>query len=80
MRSSLDSRTSYEVLALLQKLNRASGITIVLVTHEPDIAAMSSRVITMRDGRIRSDVKAAQRDAGEMLLELGDAETLPDSA
>ena len=76
----LDSRTSYEVLALLQKLNRASGITIVLVTHEPDIAAMSSRVITMRDGRIRSDVKAAQRDAGEMLLELGDAETLPDSA
>jgi putative ABC transport system ATP-binding protein len=52
----------------------------VLVTHEPDIAAMSSRVITMRDGRVRSDVEAAQRDAGEMLLELGDAENLPDSA
>ncbi|HEX7664788.1 MAG TPA: ATP-binding cassette domain-containing protein, partial [Polyangiaceae bacterium] len=51
----LDSRTSFEVLALLQKLNRESGITIVLVTHEPDIAACASRVINVRDGRIVSD-------------------------
>jgi putative ABC transport system ATP-binding protein len=52
----LDTRTSYEVLGLLQDLNRTAGITIVLVTHELDIAACSSREINMRDGRIRSDV------------------------
>jgi putative ABC transport system ATP-binding protein len=52
----LDTRTSFEVLDLLQRLNR-SGITIVLVTHEPDIAACASRVITMRDGRVQSDLK-----------------------
>jgi putative ABC transport system ATP-binding protein len=52
----LDTRTSLEVLALLQKLNRESGITIVLVTHERDIAASASRVVTVRDGRIVDDV------------------------
>src|SRR5215471_12630295 len=52
----LDTRTSLEVLALLQRLNRDRGITIVLVTHERDIAACASRVVTMRDGRIVSDV------------------------
>jgi putative ABC transport system ATP-binding protein len=51
----LDTRTSYEVLGLLQDLNRRNKITIVLVTHEPDIAACASRVINMRDGRVRSD-------------------------
>ena len=52
----LDTRTSLEVLALLQKLNQESGITICLVTHEQDIALCAQRVITMRDGRIVSDV------------------------
>jgi putative ABC transport system ATP-binding protein len=52
----LDTRTSLEVLALLQKLNRENGITICLVTHEHDIAACASRVITVRDGKIVSDV------------------------
>jgi putative ABC transport system ATP-binding protein len=52
----LDTRTSLEVLALLQRLNRERGITIVLVTHEHDIAACASRVVTFRDGRIVSDV------------------------
>jgi putative ABC transport system ATP-binding protein len=52
----LDTRTSLEVLALLQRLNRERAITIVLVTHERDIAACASRVVTMRDGRIVSDV------------------------
>jgi putative ABC transport system ATP-binding protein len=51
----LDTRTSYEVLGLLQALNRKNKITIVLVTHEPDIAACASRVINMRDGRVRDD-------------------------
>jgi ABC-type lipoprotein export system ATPase subunit len=48
------ARTSVEVMALLQELGR-SGITIVLVTHEPDIAQYASRVIVMRDGEVRSD-------------------------
>jgi putative ABC transport system ATP-binding protein len=52
----LDTRTSFEVLALLQRLNRERGITIVVVTHEQDIAACASRVVTMRDGRIVGDV------------------------
>jgi putative ABC transport system ATP-binding protein len=50
----LDSRTSVEVMALFQELGR-SGITVVLVTHEPDIAAYAARVVTMRDGRVLSD-------------------------
>jgi putative ABC transport system ATP-binding protein len=76
----LDSRTSYEVLALLQRLNRQSGITIVLVTHEPDIAACTSRIVTMRDGRVRSDVRTPGRDAGLMLREHDASVLLPDSA
>jgi putative ABC transport system ATP-binding protein len=76
----LDSRTSFEVLALLQKLNRESGITIVLVTHEPDIAACTSRIITMRDGRVRSDVRCVPRDAGQLLRHLVEAEPLPEPA
>jgi putative ABC transport system ATP-binding protein len=52
----LDTRTSLEVLALLQRLNRERGITVILVTHERDVASCASRVITMRDGRIVSDV------------------------
>jgi len=64
----LDTRTSLEVLALLQRLNRERGITIVLVTHEHDIAACASRVVTMRDGRIVSDVvqDAPMNAAGEL--------------
>jgi putative ABC transport system ATP-binding protein len=73
----LDTRTSFEVLALLQKLNHASAITIVLVTHEPDIAACASRIITMRDGRIRSDVGHAPIDAARLLRDLGESQALP---
>lgn len=50
----LDSRTSYEIMALFQKLNSA-GKTIAFVTHEPDIAAFSQRSIVLRDGRILKD-------------------------
>jgi putative ABC transport system ATP-binding protein len=50
----LDTRTSYEVLSLLQELNR-SGITVVLITHEHDIAACARRVLVMRDGAVLSD-------------------------
>ena len=50
----LDSKTSYEIMALMQDLN-AQGKTIVFVTHEPDIAAFSSRTVMLRDGRITKD-------------------------
>lgn len=53
----LDTRTSLEVLALLQRLNRERGITIALVTHEQDIAACADRVMTFRDGRMVSDIR-----------------------
>jgi putative ABC transport system ATP-binding protein len=63
----LDTRTSLEVLALLQRLNRERGITIVLVTHEADIAACASRVVTFRDGRVVSDRREAPVDAAAEL-------------
>ncbi len=72
----LDTRTSLEVLALLQRLNRERGITIVLVTHERDIAACASRVVTMRDGCIVSDERQdAPLDAAAELERLPTAET-----
>ena len=55
----LDSRTSVEIMAILQRLN-ASGATIVLVTHEPDIASYCSRRITFRDGVVLSDERSTQ--------------------
>ncbi len=58
----LDSRTGVGVMALFQELGR-TGITVVLVTHEPDIAEYASRVIVMRDGRILSDARRAPRRA-----------------
>jgi putative ABC transport system ATP-binding protein len=64
----LDSRTSVEVMALLQELGD-SGITVVLVTHEPDIAAYAGRIIEMRDGRVRSDMRRAPVRAEPPALE-----------
>ena len=51
----LDIRTSHEIMNMLVALNRDEGVTIVLVTHEPDIAAYADRVLTMRDGELVSD-------------------------
>jgi macrolide transport system ATP-binding/permease protein len=51
----LDTKTSHEIMVTLQALNRERGVTIIVVTHEPDIAAYAGRVITMRDGAIISD-------------------------
>jgi putative ABC transport system ATP-binding protein len=63
----LDSRTTIEVMALLQDLNR-QGITIVLVTHEPEVAAYAMRVVEMRDGRILRDepVRNRRSAAGDL--------------
>jgi putative ABC transport system ATP-binding protein len=58
----LDSKTSVEVMALFQELGRA-GITVVLVTHEPDIAEYASRVVVVKDGLIQSDTRQEARRA-----------------
>ncbi len=63
----LDSRTSVEIMSILQKLND-EGLTIVLVTHEPDIAQYAKRVITFRDGRVRRDELVAQRPSAAQVL------------
>jgi len=66
----LDSRTSYEIMALFQELNK-QGRTIVFVTHEPDIASFSSRTITLKDGRVIKDSKNENvRSAKEVLANL----------
>jgi putative ABC transport system ATP-binding protein len=63
----LDSRTGVEIMAILQRLNR-EGSTIVLVTHEPEIAAFCSRVVVFRDGHVLSDkVSEHPEDAEEAL-------------
>lgn len=51
----LDTRTSQEIMDLITRLNREQGITVVMVTHEPDIAAFARRVIRFVDGRVESD-------------------------
>jgi putative ABC transport system ATP-binding protein len=67
----LDSRTSVEVMDIFQRLNRERGITLVLVTHEPDIAAYADRVVVFKDGRIQKDYRVtAPRDAAEELRNL----------
>ena len=67
----LDSRTSVEVMEIFQRLNRERGITLVLVTHEPDIAQYAQRVVVFKDGKIQKDYLIEdQRDAAEELRNL----------
>jgi len=66
----LDSRTSVEVMGIFQELNR-QGITIIIVTHEPDIAQFTRRHIVFRDGKVRSDkLNPVPRVASEVLKEM----------
>jgi putative ABC transport system ATP-binding protein len=51
----LDTESSREIMAILDGLNKKEGITIILVTHEPDIATYASREIVIKDGRVLSD-------------------------
>jgi putative ABC transport system ATP-binding protein len=60
----LDSRTSLEIMDIFQKLNER-GITIVMVTHETDIAAFAKRNIVMRDGTVQTDQPVARRLTAE---------------
>ena len=66
----LDSRTSLEVMALFQHLH-AQGQTVVLVTHEPEVAAFASRVIHFRDGKVQRDLTQVPRNAQHELDALG---------
>jgi putative ABC transport system ATP-binding protein len=64
----LDSRTSVEVMEIFQKLNEEQGLTIVIVTHEHDIAQFTKRQIVFRDGKVRSDEAVKDRlQAAEVL-------------
>jgi putative ABC transport system ATP-binding protein len=65
----LDTRTAFEVMGLLQDLNR-KGMTVVLVTHEHDIADFASRVISFRDGHVVADKRVKPVDALHKLREL----------
>jgi putative ABC transport system ATP-binding protein len=67
----LDTRTSIEVMEIFQRLNRERNLTVILVTHEPDIAQYANRIIQFRDGRIRRDFAVENRkDAHEVLTQL----------
>jgi putative ABC transport system ATP-binding protein len=57
----LDSRTSVEIMQIFQELNENDNLTIILVTHEPDIAEYSKRVIVFRDGRVTRDQMVQNR-------------------
>ena len=68
----LDSRTSIEIMAIFQRLNREAGITMILVTHEHDIAAYAKRILHFKDGRLVKDEQVeAPTQALEALQQVG---------
>jgi putative ABC transport system ATP-binding protein len=64
----LDTRTSFELMGALQALNR-DGMTVVLVTHERDIAAFASRVVSFRDGHVLDDRRVPQPADAQIMLQ-----------
>ena len=67
----LDSRIGLEIMAIFQRLNREHGITMVVVTHDPDIAGYAGRILHFKDGRLQRDVHVEHpRDAREDLASL----------
>jgi putative ABC transport system ATP-binding protein len=76
----LDTRTSIEVMDIFQRLNRERGITIILITHEMDIAEHGTRFIRFRDGKIQIDQKVTnRRDAAQELAALPPPEEIDES-
>ncbi len=65
----LDSRTSYNIMALLQDLNRTQNRTILFVTHEPDIASFSNRTIFLRDGKLLKDSPNLNKRSAKEVIE-----------
>jgi putative ABC transport system ATP-binding protein len=57
----LDTKTGAEIMDILTSLNRRQGLTVIIVTHEPDVAAYASRVLTLRDGQLISDGRTPKR-------------------
>jgi putative ABC transport system ATP-binding protein len=78
----LDSRTSLEVIEIFQRLNSEQGLTIVLVTHEHDIAQYATRTLSFRDGRVRADRPVTDRRTATRDLDVlrAAAESRPASA
>lgn len=82
----LDSRTSVEIMDILQRLNEDEGLTVILVTHEPDIAAYAQRALEFRDGKMRRDMRIQKRMIARLVLptlksmEDEDAQDAADSA
>jgi putative ABC transport system ATP-binding protein len=68
----LDSRTGLEIMALFQRLNRG-GMTIVVVTHDPEVASFAGRTLAFRDGRLVDDRRRAPEDAAAKLAARGTA-------
>jgi putative ABC transport system ATP-binding protein len=66
----LDTRSSEEIMAIFQRLNTEQGITVIFVTHEPDIAAHTRRIIRIRDGRIHSDEPVLDPRVASQVLDL----------
>ena len=66
----LDSRTSVEVMGIFQRLNAEQGITVLLITHEPDIAEYSTRIVSFKDGRIKDDHPVTSRRDAQTELAL----------
>jgi len=73
----LDTRTSHDIMRTLQALNTQQGVTVIVVTHERDIADYADRVLTMRDGRIIGDEMKPGRSASESAAAVGGAGPLP---
>jgi putative ABC transport system ATP-binding protein len=71
----LDSRTSLEIMAIFQRLNREEGITMIVVTHDPDVATYSNRNIHFKDGKLQLDERLAQPRVARKDLEALPAES-----
>jgi putative ABC transport system ATP-binding protein len=64
----LDSRTSVEIMDIFQRLNSENGLTVIIVTHEPDIAQYAKRALEFRDGRLKKDLRIQSRSIAAEVL------------